>query len=133
MTYLIHRWIPLYVPAFALRVHILPFLFALSLTCLEELMTYSGYSIMPSSILLPGMARRTDTHFLCKGEGNFASYGALDWVSGTSVGSDVTDDMRAEWDKRGGDQKLIEAGDSVGEVMESMKAKATRRRRTSAK
>jgi hypothetical protein len=133
LCYLVHHWIPLYVPAMLLHVHILPFLFALSLTCLEELTTYSGYSILPSGIILPGMARRTDTHFLCNGEGNFASYGVLDWVSGTSVGADVVDDAKAEWDKRDGNQKLIDAGDAAGGfidgISEKVKGKGGRKKK----
>jgi len=136
LPYLIHRWIPLYIPAIALRVHILPFLLALSIVSIEELMTYSGYSIMPSGILLPGMARRNDNHFLCKGQGNFASFGAIDWVSGTSVGGDVVEDMKAEWEKHGGEQKLIDAGDSTGNFVDNMGEKLKRksgRKRTAAR
>jgi hypothetical protein len=110
-----------------MRVHILPFLFTLSIVSIEELMTYSGYSIMPSGILLPGMARRNDHHFLSKGDGNFATFGAIDWVSGTSVGGDVVEDMKAEWEKHGGDQKLIDAGDSAGNFVDSMGEKLKRK------
>jgi hypothetical protein len=56
-------------------------------------------------------------HFLSKGEGNFSSFGLVDWVSGTSVGADVIDDMRAEWDKRDGSRKLVEAGDNAGNLI----------------
>ncbi|KAF2433350.1 SulP family sulfate permease, partial [Tothia fuscella] len=114
ICYLLHHWVPLYTPAFALHVHILPFLLALSVSCIEELITYSGYSIMPSGIILPGMARRTDNHFLCRGDGNYAAFGALDWVNGTSVGGDVADDMKAEWEKHGGQRSLGEAGNKAG-------------------
>jgi hypothetical protein len=106
-----------------MRIHILPFLFALSIVSIEELMTYSGYSIMPSGILLPGMARRNDNHFLCKGDGNFATVGVIDWVSGTAIGGDVVDDMKAEWMKHGGEQKLIDAGDSAGNFVDNMSEK----------
>jgi hypothetical protein len=136
LSYLIHRWIPLYVPAIAMRIHILPFLFALSIINIEELMTYSGYSIMPSGILLPGMARRNDNHFLSKGEGNFASFGVIDWVSGTAIGGDAIDDMKAEWTKHGGEQKLIDAGDSAGNFVDNMSEKLKKkggRKRTVAK
>jgi hypothetical protein len=116
ICYLIHHWVPLYVPAIALRVHILPFLFALSIATLADTVSYSGYStaLLPSGIILPGMARRVEGHFLSKGEGNFSSFGLVDWVSGTSVGADVIDDMKAEWDNRDGSQKLVEAGDNAG-------------------
>jgi hypothetical protein len=115
ICYLIHQWVPLYLPAIALRVHILPFLLALSIAILADTVSCSGYStaLLPSGIILPGMARRVEGHFLSKGEGNFSSFGLVDWVSGTSVGADVIDDMKAEWDKRDGTQKLVEAGDSA--------------------
>ena len=133
LCYLIHHWLPIYLPAFALRVHILPFLFALSITSLETLITYSGYSILPSGILLPGMAKRIDNHFLVQGEGNFAAFGLLDWVGGTSVGGDVVDDMKTEWEKRGGEQKLIDAGDKAGNLMdgvgEKLRGKAAARKK----
>jgi hypothetical protein len=119
-----------------MHIHILPFLLTLSIISIEELMTYSGYSIMPSGILLPGMARRNDNHFLSKGEGNFATFGVIDWVSGTAVGGDVVEDMKAEWEKHGGDQKLIDAGDSASNLVDNIGEKLKRksgRKRTIAK
>lgn len=69
------------------------------------------------------MAKRIDNHFLVSGDGNYAAFGALDWVNGTSVGGDVVDDMKAEWEKHDGDQKLIGAGDKAGDLMGGMGAK----------
>lgn len=135
LCYLLHHWVPLYLPAIALRVHILPFLFALSIATLADTVSYSGYStaLLPSGIILPGMARRVDTHFLSKGEGNFSAFGLVDWVSGTSVGADVVDDFKAEWEKRDGGQKLVDAGDSAGGfidgVGEKLKGKGGVRKR----
>lgn len=78
------------------------------------------------------MAHRVEGHFLSKGEGNFSSFGLVDWVSGTSVGSDLMDDMKAEWDTRDGSGKLIEAGDNagnfIGGVGEKMRGKAGARK-----
>jgi hypothetical protein len=131
--------VPLFVPAIALRAHILPVLFALSLASLETLITYSGYSILPSGILLPGMAKRIDNHFLVQGQGNFAAFGALDWCHGTSVGRDVVDDMRVEWDKHDGDGKLLDASDRAGNLLDGIgdkvrtKAASGRRRKGSAR
>ena len=59
------------------------------------------------------MARRVDNHFLVKGQGNFAAFGMLDWISGTSVGNDLVDDMKAEWDTRHGNEKVVETVDGV--------------------
>jgi hypothetical protein len=131
--YLLHHWLPVFLPAIAIRAHILPVLFALVLASLETLVTYSGYSILPSSILLPGMAKRIDNHFLAQGQGNFAAFGALDWCHGTSVGRDVVDDMRAEWDKHDGETKMLDAGDRAGGLLEGVgdkvRGKANGRRR----
>lgn len=120
VVYLIHHFLPLYVPAWALRVHLLPFLFTLAIVSLEELMTYSGYAILPSTIMLPGMARRIDNHFIAKGQGNFAAFGLLDWVSGTSVGGDLIDDMKAEWEDRRGDEKVAAAADGAQGFVEGV-------------
>ncbi|KAE9981898.1 hypothetical protein EG328_011354 [Venturia inaequalis] len=130
ICYLIHHWVPLYLPAIALRVHILPFLLALSIATLADTVSYSGYStaLLPSGIILPGMAHRVEGHFLSKGEGNFSSFGLVDWVGGTGVGSDLLDDMKAEWAKRDGSGKLLEAGDNAGNLIggvgEKMRGKA---------
>lgn len=86
--------------------------------------------------MLPGMARRIDNHFLSKGQGNFAAFGALDWISGTSVGGDLIDDMKAEWDKRDGDEKVGEAADGVQGFVDGMGdklKKGGRRRKASGK
>ncbi len=45
------------------------------------------------------MARRTDNHVLCGGEGNFGPWGLVDWVMGTSVGSEFVDDVVMEAEK----------------------------------
>ena len=87
---------------------------------LEELITYSGYSILPSTILIKGMARRTDNHFIVKGQGNFAAFGGLDWCCGTSVGGDVVDDLKAEWDKHNMDDKVSQGANNAGDLMESV-------------
>lgn len=123
LVYLIHNWIPLYLPAIALHVHILPFLFVLCITSIEELVTYSGYSILPSGIILPGMAQRIDYHFLVRGDGNYSAVGVLDLVSGTSVGADVIEDVKAEWEKHSGEQRLIDAGDKAGDIMDGVAEK----------
>ena len=66
------------------------------------------------------MAKRIDNHFLVRGEGNYAAFGALDWCHGTSVGRDVVDDFRAEWDKHDGDGKMLEASDRAGNLLEGV-------------
>lgn len=71
----------------------------LTLISLEETFAYSGYSTVPTNFILGGIARRTDSHVLCGGEGNFGPWGLVDWLTGTSVGGDVIDDVVAEVDK----------------------------------
>ena len=136
VAYLLHHFFPLYIPAWTLRTHLLPFLFTLAFISLEECLTYSGYSYLPSTIMLPGMARRVDNHFLVKGQGNFAAFGVVDWVNGTAVGHDVIADMKAEWDKRDGDQRVAEvvngAQGFVDGVSDKLK-KGGRRRKVSGK
>jgi len=123
IAYLLHHWVPLYVPAFLFRTHLLPFLVVLSVASMEELVTYYGYSVLPSAIMLKGMARRIDNHFIASGKGNFAAFGAVDWILGTSVGGDVVDDLKAEWDKHDVDKKISQGADDAGSIMESVGAK----------
>lgn len=49
--------------------------------------------------MLSGIARRQDLHSEGRGKGNFAPWGLLDWVHGTSIGPDVIDDAKDESDK----------------------------------
>ena len=63
---------------------------------------YSGYAVLPSSIVLVGMARRNDEHFAGlfdgKDVGNFGRTGILDVACGTTCQGeeDATDDIEAE-------------------------------------
>lgn len=49
--------------------------------------------------MLGGFARRQDMHSRGRGKGNFAPWGFMDWVHGTSIGGDVVDDIKDEADK----------------------------------
>jgi len=102
VCYLLAHWIPVYLPAVLLRLHILTWLTFLALTSAEAAIIYSGYAVLPSSILLPGMARRLDKHYETGGTGNFGQWGVLDWVFGTSCPgeADLVDDLEDEADKR---------------------------------
>jgi hypothetical protein len=48
------------------------------------------------------MARRHERHIMARDgiEGNYAAYGVADLLAGTSLGSDVLDDVREEADRR---------------------------------
>ncbi|KAF2129541.1 hypothetical protein P153DRAFT_263613, partial [Dothidotthia symphoricarpi CBS 119687] len=99
VCHLLHRFLPLYLPAIALRMHILTYLALTALFSLEETLVYSGYSVLPSTIMLRGMARRTDAHMMSEGQGNFGPTGVLDWWHGTTLGKDVIEDLRVEAEK----------------------------------
>lgn len=100
LPYLLHRFLPVYIPAIAFRFHLTTYLLIITITSLEELFTYSGYNILPSTIMLKGMARRVDAHMKSRGKGNYGPLGVLDWVNGTTLaGKDVMDDLGDEMDK----------------------------------
>ncbi|KAK4032052.1 hypothetical protein C8A01DRAFT_41505, partial [Parachaetomium inaequale] len=104
LPYLLHRFLPLYLPALALHpsnLHILTFLLFAALATLEETLALSGYTVIPG-IVMGGMTRRAAVHYAACGRGgggNFGSWGVLDWVHGTSLGGDVMADLRGEAEK----------------------------------
>lgn len=106
--------------------HILTYLFLVVLFSLEETFVYSGYNILPSTIMLKGMARRTDAHMMSEGEGNFGPFGALDWVHDTTLGRDVVDDLKMEMEKHGVDEK---AGNAMNSAADKLREKAGKGRR----
>jgi hypothetical protein len=120
LAYLLHHWVPLYLPAMLFQTHLLPFLALLMIVSVEELLVYSGYSVLPSMIMVKGMARRVDNHFLTQGKGNYGSFGAVDWISGTSVGGNVVEDLQKEWDKHDVTGKVQESADDAGDLIESL-------------
>ncbi|KAF2103177.1 hypothetical protein NA57DRAFT_52707 [Rhizodiscina lignyota] len=129
IPYLLHRWIPLYFPAYLFRYHILTFQLLVIITSLEEVFVYSGYgsALLPGTIVVNRMARRADAHYLSnKGNtGNFGGIGVLDWMHGTGVqgSTDVTEDAADEMEKHDLQGKIDRAGDSMGDVMENMGGK----------
>jgi len=78
--------------------HLLTYLLLLASVSLEETLTLSGYSNIPG-IMLGGFARRQDLHSESRGRGNFAPWGLMDWIHGTSIGGDVVEDMKDEAEK----------------------------------
>ncbi len=95
------RFLPAYLPAVVFRFHLLTYHLYIAIISIEETFAYSGYSVLPSSFVLGGIARRTDAHLLCKGKGNFGPWGLVDWLSGTTVGADVADDVEADVEEHG--------------------------------
>jgi hypothetical protein len=126
LPYLLHRFVPTYLPALALHphLHILTFLLFIALTTLEETLSMSGYTVVPG-ILMGGVARRTAVHYLSGGKGNFGGWGVLDWVHGTSLGGDVVEDLREEAEKHEvkgrGKRKAGEVGGAVREGVEGLR------------
>ena len=80
---------------------------------------FSGYAVLPSSILLLGMARRTDEHFAVVDEGkrvgNFGRWGLMDFVCGTTCQDedDAVDDFQKEADKHSVKQRAASAMDGI--------------------
>jgi sterol desaturase/sphingolipid hydroxylase (fatty acid hydroxylase superfamily) len=97
-SYLLFRFLPVYLPSIIFRIHLLEYLLLLSIVTLEETLTMSGYTTVPG-IMLGGIARRQDLHSEGHGRGNYAPWGILDWLHGTSLGPDFIDDAKDEAEK----------------------------------
>lgn len=78
------------------RFHMLSYLLYLTVISIEETFAFSGYSVMPTSFFLGGIARRMDMHLLSGAEGNFGPWGILDWICGTTVGGDEDEEELEE-------------------------------------
>lgn len=117
LAYIVYKFIPTYAPAMLFRFHMLTYLLYLSTISIEETFAYSGYTIMPTSFFLGGIARRTDMHVVDGGDGNFGPWGVLDWVCGTTLGDrDIEDDVMDEMDEH-------EIEDKVRRALEASKKK----------
>lgn len=117
VCYLLAQWLPVYLPAVLFsRLHVLTYVMFLALTSLENLLIYSGYDVLPSRIILPGMARRVDAHYATGGTGGFGHWGVMDWVCGTGCPgeADVMEDLHDEAEKRDVRGKVDNAVDSAG-------------------
>ena len=91
-AYLIHIFLPSYLPAMIFRFHLLTYLLYLAVISLEETFAYSGYNMLPNFIL-GGVARRQEKHLMGGGNGNYGCLGLVDFVTGTSIGEDLLDDV----------------------------------------
>lgn len=49
--------------------------------------------------MLGGIARRQDLHSESRGKGNYAPWGLLDWIHGTSIGPGFEEDVADEAEK----------------------------------
>lgn len=102
VCHLLTDWAPLYLTTLFFRFHVLSWYILTAVVSLEQFFIYSGYSVLPSQILLAGMAKRTDSHYATGGKGNYGRWGVLDWIFGTSCpgDADVVDDFQEEVDRR---------------------------------
>ena len=121
VPFLLHRFVPRYLPAVLLRqrLHLLTYFLFVGLCTLEETLALSGYTVVPG-ILMGGIARRTAIHY-AKPTGNYGAWGVVDWVSGTSLGKDVMADVRDEAEKhRLKERSTVAAGELGDAVQESI-------------
>ena len=100
LTYLIHVFLPTYIPALFLRMHLLTYHLYLAVVSLEEAFAYSGYNALPTAFILGGIARRQERHIMGKGDGNYGCFGLFDFLMGTSLGVDLLEDVTGEADEK---------------------------------
>ena len=105
LAYLVHVFLPMYIPAVLLRMHLLTYHIYLILVSLEETFAYSGYNVLPTAFILGGIARRQERHIMDNGIGNFGCFGLPDFLLGTSIGEDLVEDVVDEADERRVDKK----------------------------
>lgn len=130
LAYLLHNFLPTYLPAFLFRFHLLTYLLFLTLVSLEETFAYSGYSTVPTNFILGGIARRTDEHLVCGGEGNFGRLGLVDWVMNTTIGGSLIEDVGDEAEKHDVEGRAKRAGRrGIGEAKKGVNGVVSRARR----
>ncbi len=89
----------MFLPALALRPHLLTYLVFVAVVTAEETLATSGYTVVPG-ILMGGIARRTSAYYASGGQGNFGPWGLLDWIHGTGLGGgSLVADFKDEADK----------------------------------
>ncbi|EEH17913.2 hypothetical protein PABG_00476 [Paracoccidioides brasiliensis Pb03] len=115
LAYFFSRFLPTFLPAATLRLHLLTYLLYIAFISLEETFSHSGYSTMPINLFIGGMARRADLHIMSKGCGNYGAWGVLDWICGTTVDSDEDEED---------DEHEIDIQEVLGAVAEDPKKKA---------
>ncbi|EGU76916.1 hypothetical protein FOPG_16429 [Fusarium oxysporum f. sp. conglutinans race 2 54008] len=111
IPFLLHHFFPMYLPAIALRPHMVTYFLFLALCTVEETITTSGYSVVPG-IIMGGMTRRRAIHYASGGDCNFGAWGVLDWANDTGRGRDVLDDVRAEAEKHNVKERSADKLDS---------------------
>lgn len=105
LAYVLHLFLPTYLPAVFFRFHLLTYHIYLAIVSIEETFAYSGYNALPNGFILGGIARRQERHLMGDGKGNYGCFGLVDLVIGTSLGDDMLDDIREEAEKKQGREK----------------------------
>ena len=83
LDHFVLQFLPLYIPAYFRRVHLLTFFLTLAIVSLESAVIYSGYDIFWG--FFGGTVRRIDRHHRPGGQyKDFGIWGFIDWVAGTS-------------------------------------------------
>ncbi|KAK4448330.1 sterol desaturase [Podospora aff. communis PSN243] len=118
IPFLLHRFVPIYLPALLLQrsLHMLTFFLFFGLCTVEETLTMSGYTIVPG-IIMGGITRRNSLHY-SRPTGNFGCWGVLDWMHGTSLGGDVMQDVKDEAEKHHLKEKGEKAADDAGNMIQ---------------
>jgi hypothetical protein len=118
-AYLVHSFLPAYLPAILFRFHLLTYHLYLALVSLEELLTYSGYNYLPGGFITGGIARRQERHLMGDGKGNYGAWGLCDLAAGTSIGGDVVEGVRNEAEK----EKVVDRAKGKARVLGGRKRK----------
>ncbi|KAL8729893.1 MAG: hypothetical protein Q9166_004450 [cf. Caloplaca sp. 2 TL-2023] len=106
LAYIVHVFLPTYLPALLFRFHLLTYHIYLAIVSLEETFAYSGYNVLPSGLILAGIARRQERHLMGEGKGNYSCFGIVDFVAGTSLGEDLLEDITEEAENNHGQERL---------------------------
>lgn len=116
LPFLLHRFVPSYLPAAVLslsingNLHLLTYFLFVGLSTLEETLSMSGYTFVPG-IVMGGITKRTAMHYQSGGGGNYGSWGVMDWLGGTGLGGSgrgLVDDVRESVDEKGGGKEVAE-------------------------
>ncbi|KAK5675381.1 hypothetical protein LTS10_011823 [Elasticomyces elasticus] len=120
IDHLLGQWLPAFLPACIFRFHVLEWHLLLVVASFEELFVYSGYAVLPSGIVLPGMARRNEAHFGYVNSddqrvGNYGHLGVLDFICGSACKGEanVLDDVRSEAAQHSLQQRVDDAVQSA--------------------
>ena len=122
IAYLMHVFMPTYLPAVFFRFHLLTYLLYLAIVSLEETFAYSGYNMLPSAFVLGGIARRQEKHIMGGEYGNYGCFGLMDFAVGTSIGEDLIDDVIVEAEEKQVAKKTIRKVKGAGQ--KALKKKA---------